>query len=264
MAAEIQEIVDAVGRSRKWRHVCPQVVSTIARERVRRGEGVREAIKATKRVLHQVAGAYGAPGAPHRWCQVLRETPPSHVHLVCERLLKTHVSTRERWPYLRDFYAQVLAGIGPVATILDVGCGLNPLAFPWMGLPRSVRYVAVDILEPVARLVEAFFSTMGIVGECRLCDVVCDPPAEASDVALVLKLLPCLEHIEAGAGERLLDALRARWLLVSFPRHSLDSGKGKGMSDTYTARFLGLAHARGWEAERLVFPDELVFRVRLA
>ncbi len=88
-----------------------------------------------------------------------------------------------------------------------------------------------------------------------------DPPPQTADLALVLKTLPCLEAIDKNAPARLLDAIQAPLLLVSFPAQSL-GGRRKGMVAHYEARFRELLDARGWPAERFEFTTELAFLVR--
>ena len=49
-----------------------------------------------------------------------------------------HSSTRERLPILEQFYARALADIPPARVVLDLACGLNPLALAWMPLGEAI------------------------------------------------------------------------------------------------------------------------------
>jgi 16S rRNA (guanine(1405)-N(7))-methyltransferase len=80
------------------------------------------------------------------------------------------------------------------------------------------------------------------------------------DLALVLKTIPCLEHVDKSAGQRLLDGLPARNVLVSFPLRSL-GGAQKGMRRTYEGRMKALVEGRPWQVRRFEFPTELAFLV---
>ena len=62
------------------------------------------------------------------------------------------------------------------------------------------------------------------------------------------------------AGERLLDAINARYLVISFPAKSL-GGRDKGMVENYGERFTGLVKGKGWGMEQIAFESELVFIV---
>ena len=60
---------------------------------------------------------------------------------------------------------------------------------------------------------------------------------------------------------RLLDAVQARFLLVSFPAQSL-GGRRKGMAAHYENRFQRLLEDRNWPVQRFEFTTELAFLVR--
>jgi 16S rRNA (guanine(1405)-N(7))-methyltransferase len=76
----------------------------------------------------------------------------------------------------------------------------------------------------------------------------------------VLKAIPCLEQIDKSAGRRLLDGLKAKHMVVSFPVASL-GGRNKGMAANYEARFWELAEGREWSVKKMLFKSELVFVV---
>ena len=84
------------------------------------------------------------------------------------------------------------------------------------------------------------------------------PPAQPVDVALVLKALPVLEQAERDASLRLLRALDAAYIVVSFPTRSL-GGRGKGMAEHYETRFRKLIAEEAWRVRPVEFPGELCF-----
>jgi 16S rRNA (guanine(1405)-N(7))-methyltransferase len=172
-----------------------------------------------------------------------------------------HASTRERIGLLDSFYATALAGIGPIRSVLDVACGLNPLTAPWMPLAADVTYYACDIYTDMIAFLNSYFQIAGIRGQAQVCDLVTGPPPYSVDLALVLKVLPPLEQLDKSAGINLLRALRADYLLVSFPARTL-GGRGKGMAESYEDRFRALVHDEGWTVERFGFTTELVFLVK--
>ena len=55
----------------------------------------------------------------------------------CLERMRGHASTQERLPILEEFFQTTLASIAPVESVLDLACGLNPLALPWMPLTAS-------------------------------------------------------------------------------------------------------------------------------
>lgn len=256
-------LVARVRQSREYRSVACEVISAIGRIEVTRSRSFEAAVKATKRKLHQIAGAYLPAGmTAGRWRSEIDAARSDELAAVCRRIMACHLSTVERLPFLDEFYRRLLGDMGPVRSMMDVGCGLNPLAIPWIQATRDCTCWAYDIFDDLALMLNTFFRKIDFDGHAEARDVIRRPPTEEVDVALVLKLLPCLDQVTPGAGERLLDAVTARWLVVSFPVHSLCGRRDKGMSTNYQAGFLRMAQERGWQVERFVFPSELVFRVK--
>ena len=65
-------------------------------------------------------------------------------------------------------------------------------------------------------------------------------------MALLLKGAPCLDQQAPGASRRLLEALSARHVALSYPNRSL-GGAGKGMVAHYRAHLDGMLAGTGWE-----------------
>ncbi len=268
----LDRVVEAVLAGSKYRNVMPGLIREIGRVELAKGRSWKEAVKAVKNKLHQVAGAYGegvgeGSNRPYeRWLMELREAAGSRdmeaVKEVCRRIMGSHASTRERLPILEEFYGRIFEELPPVRSVIDVACGLNPLAIPWMGLAEGTRYWAYDIYADMMIFLDWVVEELGVDGWGLTWDVIAEPPVpiEEVDLALVLKAVPCLEQIDKSAGRRLLDGLRAKHMVASFPVASL-GGRDKGMAANYEARFWELAEGRGWEVKKLLFRTELAFVV---
>ncbi len=258
----LQQLVDNVLKSSKYRLVSPDLIRTIAADELQRQPSWKTAVKATKNKLHQIAGAYQSPimsygqalsdlqaaQSPLEWRQASRE------------IMRGHASTRERLPILDEFFVQTMASIPPPRHVIDLACGLNPLARPWMPLDDACFYQAYDVYADAMDFLGESMVLTGWNGRAEVRDVLHDPPVERTDLALLLKTLPCLEQLQKGATTALLDAVQARYLLISYPISSL-GGRHKGMVATYDAQFAALQSARGWQATRFLFPTELAFLV---
>lgn len=264
--ARVAEVVARVAVSRRYRWVAEPLVARLAAEELPKARNLDDAEKRVKRRLHQIFGAYtGQPDYARLLLDLQRARDAGDAALrdACRAALAAHASTRERLPLLDAFYARIFALTGPPRTLLDLACGLNPLAAPWMALPEDACYHACDIDRALLDCVAGALDLLGISHDVELRDVVSDPPDDRCDVALLLKTVPPLDQQDPRAAERLLRAVRARWLVVSFPTRSL-SGHGKGMERSYRARFATLRAECGWqgEVEELVFANELVYVVR--
>lgn len=214
--------------------------------------------------MHQVGGAY-LSGKPDyaAWLEQLREAHrcgEAAFRHMCVRRMHHHASTWERLPILDTFYTTAPAGLSPLHTVLDVACGLNPLAIPWMGLPPDIEYYACDIYRGMVNFIGEFLALIGIRGYVEVYDLIHTRLPYRVDLALVLKTIPCLEQVDKSAGQRLLEGLNARYILVSFPARSL-GGRDKGMPVNYEEHFRELIAGKGWTVRRFEFATELAFLV---
>jgi 16S rRNA (guanine(1405)-N(7))-methyltransferase len=261
---QLQTLVAAVLSSGKYRHVSPEFVRAVGARELAARSNLKAAIKATKNALHQAGGAFvDAPIRYDRALASLRDAvgDPDALRAACWAIMAAHTSTRERLPILDAFYTVTLAAVPSPARVLDIACGLNPLARSWMPFPTDTEYIAYDIYSDQIAFLNDYFALAGIPGRAEVRDVVSRPPDEQADLALILKTLPCLETVDKNAPARLLDAVRAPWLLVSFPAQTL-GGRRKGMAAHYESSFRRLLDERGWPAERFEFATELAFLVR--
>ena len=81
------------------------------------------------------------------------------------RDLMYHSPLHSRAPaYSGHLYRDILPVTGPPRRLLDIACGLNPLAFPWMGLPPPEPILwpttstsrGVDFPEPLFHLAKDY------------------------------------------------------------------------------------------------------------
>ncbi|MFO0984082.1 MAG: DNA repair protein RecN [Planctomycetota bacterium] len=261
----VQRVVDEVRRSKRYRAIDPTALERIAGSALRAAGGkLVDAVKRAKRQLHQVCGAYAGPQPRYdRWVARLDAAAAADsltIRSLLRECLRLHASTRERLGIIEDFFHRILQHTGAPRSILDVGCGLNPLAMPWMGLPSGCRYHGIDVDQDLVRLVAAGLRLLDVDASCATQDVIHSPPRDGADLALLLKAIPCLEHQQTGAGARILEAIRAPVVVVSFPSRSL-AGHAKGMSQQYARRFEGELGRRASRIERIDFASELVYVV---
>lgn len=262
LEASLDALVDAVRSNAKYGSITPELVRKLGAEELRKRPKLKDAVKSTRNRLHQVAGAYLSATPPYESWLARLEAAPSFDERreICRALMQTHASTRERLPILDDFYRTGLAGIAPARSVLDVACGLNPLAIPFMPLADGARYYACDIYTDLADFLNRAFPLLGVTGEAWAADVTQSVPPQPVDLALVVKAIPCLQQLDKSIGARLLDGINAKYLLVSYPVHSL-GGVSKGMRANYDAQFNDLVAGRGWSVERFDFSTELAFLV---
>ena len=274
-ADQLDQALASILAARKYRAVHPGLVRDIAAAELAKGRSIKEAVKAAKNQLHQSAAAYIRRNLDYD--DALRQlqttvtaakrrpgSDPSSdpaVRTLLRRLMTVHASTHERLPILDTLYPQLFQRLPPVRSVLDIACGLHPLARPWMPLPTDVPYFAYDIFSDQIDFLNHFFDAMGYTGAAQQRNVLDGMSTPPADVAFLLKTLPCLEQIQSGASERLLHQIDAPILIVSFPNQTL-GGRKQGMAQHYTANFLSQIKRAGWQADSLFYPSELIYIVQ--
>lgn len=144
-------------------------------------------------------------------------------------IASAHASTRERLPVADDFHRQLFTLAGQPKTILDVGCGVHPLIFPFDGRGLQVEtYLGIDKDPAAIRAVDAYAARRAGKGLKALrWDLKdgWDPVRTASgievfDLALLLKVVPVISR-QAPRLLTMLAATPAKRLLVTGSRVSM-------------------------------------------
>ena len=261
----LEQIVAEVQASPRYRNIHPGLVRRITGQELAKGRRPKEAVKAVRNKLHQIGGAYQETPIDYAKLIVELNQLPAQcnnpdLQAFCRRAMQLHASTRERLPILEKIFSQALASLAPVQSLLDLACGLNPLALPWMPLDPDAPYYACDIYSDQVGFLNHFLAHTGRTGKAELCDLGTEMPSRPVQLALLLKTIPCLEQLYKSVAARLLDGIPAEHLLVSFPVTSL-GGRGKGMLENYTDHFMNLTTGRNWLIRRFEFSSELAFLV---
>ncbi|MBK6940325.1 MAG: hypothetical protein IPH13_08990 [Planctomycetes bacterium] len=261
MNDRVDAIVRRLAESRKYSGLARSTLERIAIDAVRRHTKDADAEKAAKRRLHQVFGAYRAHDAA-ALARRVRELPSvddrERFEAACRELLRMHASTAERIADVDAFYRDVFAFTGSPHVVLDLACGHQPFQWPWMGLAPDAMYLPRDLDGALIDAIDTFLEHVGRPRTARVQDVLVDAPDEPADVAFLLKVLPCLERQERGGALRVLRAVRARFVVVSFPIESL-GGRDKGMRAQYSETMARWAAELAVEPVRIDCPTELVY-----
>jgi 16S rRNA (guanine(1405)-N(7))-methyltransferase len=262
---DLDALIAEVARGSKYALIDPHLIRWIATEEAERQPKLTLAVKSTRTRLHQLVGAYyDKPSNYAQLHELLNSLPDisaDSLKSFARQAMPLHASTAERLPFLEDFYCTSLQKLSPLNSVLDLGCGLSPLAIPFLPLNTGFSYQATDVLIPLLDFLNAYFTKIKVDGSASLLDLSSQIPDKKVDLAIMLKLIPLLDQINKSIAPRLLHSLRAKALLVSFPLKSL-GGRGKGMLTTYQRRFEQLASDLVAEIDEYRFPNELVYLIR--
>lgn len=262
---QVNALLEQILSKSKYRAIHPGLIESLIRSELAKGRREKETLKAVTTRLHQVGAAYFQEKPNYRvWSEQLKGLPTDirsdEMKSFCLEVMRSHNSTDERLPILKDFFDQTLASIAPVDSILDLACGLNPLALAWMPVTRELRYHGCDIFSDMTGFLNDFFRHANQDGTFAPCDLTEMKFTDKAKVAFLLKTLPCLAQLEKGINTHLLEKIPAEHLLISYPVRSL-GGRAKGMGKTYELQFNELIAGKGWEIQRFEFSSELAFLV---
>jgi len=220
-----------------------------------------DALKSARQKLHNIV----APYLDHTDYDVCRKelkalkdnNDPAEMEAFCIRMLRQHDSTRERLPYMHDFYCCLQDLAENPAIVLDLACGLNPFALPWMSFDPACEYHAYDIHTPRVALENEFLQISGRQRLAEVRDILVQPPEIEADAAWLFKEAHRLEKRRRGCSRDLFAALNVKKILVTLPTRSL---RGERDLQTRMRHLIESATSgRPWKTEEIHFPGETLF-----
>jgi 16S rRNA (guanine(1405)-N(7))-methyltransferase len=255
----LEALVEQIRESRKYRMISPDTIRDLLLQELPKHKQHGAGIAAVRKKLHQVAAQYLGDtdfgDVERALTAAFSARSDERTREACLRALSSHASSRERLDELEEMYCRLFEMVGQPRSLLDLACALHPLGWRWMGLPRSVLYHAYDLDERVVSLVNLYFRLEGVGPGAMLQDVTCSPPREEADVALLLKMYHCLESRRRGAGWETVKAVRARHVVVSFPRRNL-RGRQREILEVHAPDLMARASEWGWGCQRFDLRNE--------
>ena len=144
-----------------------------------------------------------------------------------------HKSTKER---LNDYelVKKIISSLNP-KSVLDLGCGLNPLAIA----TSKIFYHAYDIKSEDLEIVKLFFEKNKISGDIHHADIRAVNNFPQVDLCLMFKLLDILGNDKSEIAESLIKKINAKYFIISFATRTLS---GKSMNRPYRRWFEKVTH----------------------
>jgi 16S rRNA (guanine(1405)-N(7))-methyltransferase len=253
---DAEKIEARIRASRKYSDIHPSVIRRQIHKLQDRFGSDKDLGQAVRRKLHQAFGAY----LGGNWLKKLEKGLADGIEPLrdtCRDLMILHASSRERLADLEEVTAAIGDHISEGARVVDLACGLNALALPWLFEQKPFHYEGVDLHKRMIEAMGRFTGAAGLDANLVWGDVLSDDRPEG-DIVLMLKLLPCLEHQEEGSALRIVQQTSANTIIASFPTRSI-GGRAKGMDHTYHRQVEIIADESGRELDRLPFPSETIF-----
>jgi 16S rRNA (guanine(1405)-N(7))-methyltransferase len=256
-----EEFLQKILQSHKYRalHLPPETIQDLIDKESLRHPDAKSMQESVRQKLHQLTALYlGDPDYEKALEELRGIQGKADLEAFAERMLNAHTSTRERLPYINGFYSKIFQAIGTPHSILDLACGLNPFALPWMGLNSAITYLAYDIHQPRVDLLNAFFEKAAYPqAQATQHDILVNPPTQKADVAFFFKEAHRMEQRRKSSNRILWEALQVNTLLVSLPTR--DIAKTHDMLERMRNLVMETIHGKSWLVEEILFEDEIVF-----
>ena len=228
-----------------------------------RSEGYKNIIKLTRAKLHSAYGVFQKEDKKRVYglLDELREADiVPEIYSIHRMLLSSVLSTKERLPFYEEIYTKIFAITGYPRSILDLGCGFNPMSFPFMRL-EEVDYCAYDINKEDIRILDEYFSIMGddLNGKAKLFRFDEGNEFPSADVCFLFKVLDVLDKKGHKKSEELIKSLKCRWIVASF---STKTVSGKQMKHAYRGWMDRMLKRLGYEFKVLEFPNEIFYVIK--
>lgn len=170
-------------------------------------------------------------------------------------LLKQHSSTRER---IEDYslIRRTISKLNP-QSVLDLGCGINPIAIAENG----IFYHCYDINDNDLEIVKDFFEINNIKGDIHHKDIRKEPVFPKVDLCIIFKVLDILGDKKYEITKELLEKIETKNFLISFATRTLT---GKRMNSPYRRWFENILKNLKYEYKVERTDQELFYIIRKA
>lgn len=247
----------------------PKAATLLAQKYSVRSAQYKKIIKEVRASLRKVYGLFRTQEQELKRKELVEEmlSSPARLKTISQSILNTHSSTRERLPFYEKLYAAIFKITGKPATILDLGCGINPFSIPLMNLAK-LNYYAYDLSEDEIETLNQFFeylhvrnsSFTGIAGILDVLQWAKLSELGKVDVCFLFKMTDVLDR---GKGHKVTELVirnvPARYVILSFPTHTMS---GKKMNVPQRPWVEWICKRLGYTFKVLEFPMEILYVVK--
>lgn len=260
----IADWVERIKTIKNFRELDESFIERLVRQALALNSDEKEILSFIKTTIQEVTNQFRNTDDTYREMIAELDESPDHAPaseetgLFAADLLRRHEASKERIPFIRRYYEEIFSLLPPIGSILDLGCGLNPVSVTFMPVSRQVHYTAVDLPLDIVDFINHFFPSVRISGIAMQANLLDGIPAVEADLTLVQKTLPFLETVEKGAARRLFDAIRSPNAVVSFKTEKKPPKTGDDTPD-FGAEFESWLTGTDWKAVKRIYPNEIVF-----
>ena len=223
------DITQNLKNSKNYRDICQSTINKLVESETPKFKKTKDIEQAVKTKLHTWAGMFFDD---FKKSQKLLENGEKTDRDFYLQVLSRHISTRERFDFLQEFYDDISTVCKDCSRFLDIGCGFNPLSFFLFSSLSAEKYDAQDIVGKCIDFLNLCFKDLKVPAKAEVNDITQNIPTDKFDVVFLLKILPLLVQQSPKFNEQLLKTLDTKYFVVTYPTKTL-GGKNVGMYNKY-------------------------------
>ena len=267
-----EDILKEIKQSKKYKTLSEEVINEEIQKYLKRNPQYerykdKKILKDIKTELHKIYGSFQTNSKQKREKSLEElKLAPENIELI-KKILLTNSSTKERLEDYEKIYKKVFEITGKPDSILDLGCGLNPLSFNFMNL-NAIKYYAYDIDKADMSFLNEYFYTIKeqIKGQAETINLSTINEEEIkklpkADVCFMFKLVDVLDRKDHKQSEKIISNLNSKWIVVSFSKKTIT---GKMMNFPYRGWIERMLERNNLEFQKIDFDNEVFYVVKNA
>ena len=174
-------------------------------------------------------------------------------------IMMSHLSSKERMPYYKEVYEKIFRTTGNPKSIIDLGCGFNPLSIEYMGyFPK--KYLALDINSNDLAIIQEYFNQKKINGSVKVFDATNLENydfVEKFDLCFAFKVFEILEKTKSHRlTEEIVKKIPSETIIASFSTKTLSNAPNKRKRRVW---FEVMSKRLGYSIESFSIPNEIFY-----
>lgn len=231
----VHEMLLKVKQSRKYSAISNEIIVEEIKKYLNKNPKIlknnrfkKKNVQEIKSSLHRLSGSYQASKKNKResYLEELKNNP-KNIRII-NKILQTQKSTQERLNDYRYIYKQIFNVTKIPDSVVDLGCGINPISIPYMNL-KKLDYYAYDIDESGINFLNKFFQiekNQRLSGKAEILDVKnLDKLSKLPnvDIIFMFKLIDLIDTKKKKLSEPIIKILidKSKFLVISFATKTL-------------------------------------------
>ncbi|MBS3078810.1 hypothetical protein J4218_01690 [Candidatus Pacearchaeota archaeon] len=235
------QLLQEIKKNKKYSSIADEIVLEEINNHLKKNKVekiTKQDIKEIRSKLHRLYSSY-LRGKKSKRTKLLHELKnvisredtskkPLGVVDIINKILSTAVSAKERLEDYEEIYNKIFQITDKPKTIIDIGCGLNPISYPYMQID-NLNYFAYDIDNEDINFLNEFFKIMrpfGLNGNAQILDaknLTNVSMIPNGDIIFLLKLIDLINTKDAKPGEELIKILmnKTKFIVASFATRTI-------------------------------------------